>query len=219
MSKFLRNKWVHLSAGIVVSAILAVVFCMIPVKKQNKKYNGQIHALNTELASVKSDLTDRTTELNDTKSKLNETSTELKEKSTELDSTKSELEQKSTALNTANEELSALKEDVNAKQAELDKINSEIETVKKDLSASKTELDNAKRGVAHLKQLDPLFTQYDDLSYVLADLRNQYEAALQSGDYSNAGMYAVLYNEKALNLEDLYKNIQKVLEDFRQGNY
>lgn len=219
MSKFLRNKWVHLSAGIVFSAVLAVVLCMIPVKKQNKKYDGQIHALNTELASVKSDLTDRNTELNDTKSKLSETSTELKEKSTELDSTKSELDQKSTALNTANEELAALKEDVNAKQAELGKINSEIETVKKDLSASKTELDNAKRSVAHLKQLDPLFTQYDDLSYALNNLLNQYKAALKSGDYNNADMYAVLYNEKAPNLEEIYKNIHKVLEDFRQGNY
>ena len=219
MSKFLRNKWVLFSAGIVVSAVLTVVLCMIPVKKQNKKYDDKIHALNTELDSANSDLADSNAKLSDAKSQLNEKDTQLKEKTAELDRTKLELEQKSTALDTANAELAALKEDVNAKQAELDKINSEIETVKKDLSASKMELGNAKRGVAHLKQLDPLFTQYDDLSYALAELLNDYYGALESGDYDNANMCAALYNDRSPGLIEIYDTIQKVLEDFRQGNY
>lgn len=115
--------------------------------------------------------------------------------------------------------MDAAKADMSAKQTELEKLNREMETARKDLETNQKALDKAKKGVEQLKNLDSLFTAYDRQSNELYEILVNYNDAAANGNYDLAMQYDAQYGKKALELQNTYKSIADLLENFRRGNY
>ena len=192
-----------LGAGAICLALFLAV--IQPLQKQKTEYQLQSDRLTAACAAVQG-------ELDQTKTDLDKSNQSLQQTTGELDAAKADVSAKQV-------ELDAAKADMSAKQTELENLNREIETARKDLETNQKALDKAKKGVEQLKNLDSLFTAYDRQSNELYEILVNYNDAAANGNYDLAMQYDAQYGKKALELQNTYKSIADLLENFRRGNY
>lgn len=138
--------------------------------------------------------------------------------SDELDESKSNL----SALQT---DFDTLTSDHTKLQTEYDKIAGDIEAKKKEVAklqadAKKAEADlaKAKKGVASLKMVADFFESYDKQCEELAVILNDYYMALEANNLSLAYSKAEEYDTKAEKANKTYKEITRLLDEFRKEN-
>ena len=145
--------------------------------------------------------------------------------SEELDESKSNLSALQTDFDTLTSDHTKLQKDHTKLQTEYDKIAGDIEAKKKEVAklqadAKKAEADlaKAKKGVASLKMVADFFESYDKQCEELAVILNDYYVALEANNLSLAYSKAEEYNTKAEKANKTYKEITRLLDEFRKEN-
>lgn len=182
---------VSLALGIIVTLTLVLLISVKPLKKDNKNVKSELEALNNKYSTAQSQLESVNQTLDNTTSENNSLKTNISSKDDEIEKSKSEIEANKQAL----------------------------EKSKKELSDNKAQLDKAKEGIKKLKDLDSLFTKYDNESEELINILDGYSVALQNGDQGSANTYEQQYVTKSDSINNTYDSIKKILEEFRNGKY